>query len=477
MKKKEKLIKTTVVFLVLMAVFTILSRATDNLTIASVTTQRVQSMQIDHSLSVTGQVQENKNILISTVAGLKIQGVYVTEGQRVEQGAVLFSVDTSELTDKISKLESSIQKADAKTEQLKTEKLLILSRAQEDYNTAVSDGDRSIENAYNAYSRAVDAYNTYVTTHTEIAPNTTSDESTTDTSKYYSEEQANSLQDAVDLEKVAYDNAVTAKETAVTSAKRAVEDAQNAIDSQTADNAESGTEGTTDGQTNQEKLDKLKELRAAGGEITAPQVSVVTKVSVAAGDETTDGTAVMIADESAGCMITVQMSKDYQKYVISGNTVTLSGTGTDGKEMTVEDAVITAVSLAGGASDASSADTSGADTSGDMLDVTIQMQSAALQIRSSVVVKMDNKSENYPLCIPISALHQDNKKQYFVLIPEEKQSVLGTELIAQKVAVTVLDRNASYAAIKEGSITKNQYIITESTKDIEEGSRIKLQEL
>jgi len=467
MRKKEKLIKAIALFLALMVVLTILSRAADNLTIAFVETQRPYAMQINHSLETTGQVQENQSILIATVAGQTIQSVNVTKGQRVEKGEVLFSVDTSQVESQIRELETSIEKAAVQAEKTKEQKALTLSRTQDDYDTAVNEGDRSVANAYNTYSSAVDAYNTYVTTHTEIAPDTTYDDSEadamTDTSKYYSEEQATTLMNAVTTASLAYGDAIAAADAAVTTANRAMEDANIAMDSPSEDSTESATERQTD----QKKLDELKALQAAGGKITAREGAVVTKVSVAIGEEATDGTAVMMADESAGSKIIVQVPKNYQNYMAAGNTVTVSGTDTYGNNTTVEDVEITAISAAGSDS------TSGENTEGDMLDITIQIPSGALTIGSSATVKMDNKSEKYSLCIPTAALHQDDKKQYFVLIPQESESALGTELTAQKIAVTVLDKNASYAAIEEGIITEYQEIIIKSSKDIEDGSRVK----
>lgn len=78
-------------------------------------------------------------------------------------------------------------------------------------------------------------------------------------------------------------------------------------------------------------------------------------------------------------------------------------------------------------------------------------------------------------CIPVEALHMENSK-YYVLVAEEKETVLGTELTAARKDVVVKDKNSTYAALEGSSLLPDDRIITGSDRNIGAGSRIRLRE-
>ena len=59
---------------------------------------------------------------------------------------------------------------------------------------------------------------------------------------------------------------------------------------------------------------------------------------------------------------------------------------------------------------------------------------------------------------------------------EQYDSVLGTEIRARRVDVTVLEKNESYAALAQGGLTSQQEVIISSNKAVDEGSRVRVQE-
>ena len=48
--------------------------------------------------------------------------------------------------------------------------------------------------------------------------------------------------------------------------------------------------------------------------------------------------------------------------------------------------------------------------------------------------------------------------------------------MARKVEVTVRDKNNSYAALEEGSLSSEQQVIISTDREISEGSPVRLQE-
>lgn len=86
-----------------------------------------------------------------------------------------------------------------------------------------------------------------------------------------------------------------------------------------------------------------------------------------------------------------------------------------------------------------------------------------------------SKPNTQPCAVPLSALYYDNNQAY-VLVVEETETVLGTERIARRVDVTVLDKNEEYAALQEGTLTAEQDIITGADRNVEPGGRVRLEE-
>ncbi len=81
------------------------------------------------------------------------------------------------------------------------------------------------------------------------------------------------------------------------------------------------------------------------------------------------------------------------------------------------------------------------------------------------------ESEQFDLCIPIQALREDNYGDY-VLITREQEDILGTQLIAERIEVTILDKGNRIVAV-DGAISSKSQVITDSNKYISAGDRIR----
>ena len=207
------------------------------------------------------------------------------------------------------------------------------------------------------------------------------------------------------------------------------------------------------------ELSKLEELLEADGKIEAPVDGIVTKVNITTGEKTSDGMAVMLADVARGCRLTVQIPQEQEKYIGRGDLVTIKGG--NGRK-TLEEIPVESVT---------------ADAENDSVRlVTVQIPADTLQMGETATLELTKKSEAYPICIPISALHVDSKNQPFVLAVQEVNSVLGTEMEAYNVPVTVEDKNDKYAALTQGVISNSQEIIVSSDKAVGEGSRVRIGE-
>ncbi len=205
-------------------------------------------------------------------------------------------------------------------------------------------------------------------------------------------------------------------------------------------------------------LEKLPALLDAGGNILAPVDGIVTATFVQTGEKTSEATAVRLADMSQGCKFTGLVSEEQCQYIGVGDKVVIQG-GNNGK--VYKDLPVTTFAATEEA------------TGG--YRITVQLPPGSLSLGVNADLQYTKKSQPYSICVPLSALHLDDRNQAYVLVLEEVNTVLGTQTQAKKVTVTVLDQNETMAALEKGSLGMMQQIIVGSSQAVEPGSRVRVE--
>lgn len=95
-----------------------------------------------------------------------------------------------------------------------------------------------------------------------------------------------------------------------------------------------------------------------------------------------------------------------------------------------------------------------------------------VNVGDSVLADISHQSEKYDFIVPVSAIYADVVGSY-VLVERSKDTILGTELVAAKVYVTVGDTNNYEVGIKKSSLTGDDRIIASSDKKIEAGDTVR----
>ena len=85
--------------------------------------------------------------------------------------------------------------------------------------------------------------------------------------------------------------------------------------------------------------------------------------------------------------------------------------------------------------------------------------------------KIRKQSKQYSACVPLEALRQGGTNEYYVLVLSEKQTILGTQLVAEKVPVELIAHDLSHAAI-DGSLNENVKLITTCSKEVQDGDLV-----
>ena len=265
-------------------------------------------------------------------------------------------------------------------------------------------------------------------------------------------EQESQLLAAVQTAGDAYEDAVLAANEAAVTAGRAVAAAgiSDASDSTLA-------VGEITVEQMELQLEKLERLLEADGRICAPSDGLITEIAVNIGERTADTPAVRMADLTKGYRFTAELTKEQETYIGAGDEVTL----TDSRRNHLEQLAVESVAADG-------------ENEG-VYEISVPLPDDTLELGAAAVLDYSSTSKTYAICVPLAALHLDERNQPYVLTYDEQDSVLGKELRARKVSVNILDQNESYAALADGSISSQDEVIVSADKAVDDGSRIRLE--
>ena len=107
---ENKLRRLLLAFFILMAFFTVVSRAAASVMVAKVEVAAAKEGELSYKISGTGTIKENAQKYISLSEGLKIGRVSIKTGQQVEKGDLLFQYDLESLRKKKAALDKELKK-------------------------------------------------------------------------------------------------------------------------------------------------------------------------------------------------------------------------------------------------------------------------------------------------------------------------------------------------------------------------------
>lgn len=485
--KKAKLIRILAGFFALMLLFTFLSRAADSVNVAQVEIKTVQNQVITHEVTGTGKVLGTRERAVFTQEGQKVQQVYVQEGQTVKKGDILLKFSEKYLEKTIKEKQDSIKVLQGKIDNLisaqsvnQQKKNNDLSSAQENYNSAVSSGNYSVQTAQNeaaiARQRLLDYYaqrdaqkdnvpdedkfsdssefddpgNTDNTGNAADPGNNTSDNTNNSDGQDNSQEQT--LIDDVRAKEQAVNDAIISRSKDVQSAGQAVRDAQ------IGDASDSTLENTqTELETAQKELEILQKVLARKGKVKAPCDGVIKSLNAVTGSQTGAEAAIVLYETKGTFRFQTDVSKDDLKYIKTGQTATLKGA--DDNE--IENAEIESVKED--------------SNNEDQYILSITVPKGTLSIGDTAEFTISQDAGPFNACVPLSALYEENGR-YYVYVTDTQNTVLGDVMIARKTYINVKDKNTSTAALDDGSLSSDQKIVISTDREISNGSRIRLLE-
>ena len=253
------------------------------------------------------------------------------------------------------------------------------------------------------------------------------------------------VESAEKAERAAEDAGIETEEKLL-SAARTVESAQRALEQarrKAEEERQSGEAGS-------------REREAAGGRLTAP----------------VDGTAASILSQPGRTQEGAQaavLTRNDQGFAFRGKLDQKKA-----EDLAAEDQGKLTFTLEGKAGSAEAIITSvGAADSQGQVTVTAQLPEGNYGSGGSAELEISKRSQQYDMVLPLSALRMGGGDAY-VLVIQEKQSVMGVEQTVVKKTVTLQEQDSGNMAV-EGALLESDQVVISSNKPVEEGDRVRLE--
>jgi multidrug efflux pump subunit AcrA (membrane-fusion protein) len=202
--------------------------------------------------------------------------------------------------------------------------------------------------------------------------------------------------------------------------------------------------------------DEVAEMEdnAVDGEITAPINGTVTEINVTAGQTIEADTVLMtIQPENKAYQLSFTVTADQSKRIKVGDSATVVNNWY-GNDITA-----TVYSIKKNPDDKTQC-TVTCNLSGDV------------SVGDNYTLSIGEKSANYDYVVPTSCIREDSNGK-FILILESKSTPLGNRYYARRVSVEILASDDTNSAVS-GAIESYSYVITTTTKPVEENQQVRL---
>lgn len=496
--KKQLAAAAFAVFFLIMAVCTAVSRAAASMVVPKVTTGKVQEGKLSILIQGKGTVETREESLLSLQTGLRVEKILQT-GTVVKKGDVLLQYDQNYLQERIEEKQAEIKKLELAVEQAKlTGQPQARVEAAESAQRDVQLSEDNYAKAWEDYNAAAEAYETGAAgqqqnldqelqaaeeekervlqqaQELEAAGEAEEAEKLRQQAEENAEQRKAQAQSAYDsaiqeleLQKSQAEESLQAQDSARAQAYNAYESAKEQ-DAAAAENdkktAEAGSYTTQSAQVDLElakkELEKLQKVQSENGEVKAPEDGVLKSSTIAAGGVTDDTASLMFG--RGGYRVKGNLTAEDLSKAETGDEVKIMVPG-QGKTLKKNIGEISGNTNQQGEG----------QTAAGVFYAEMEEKEAVYGSEISYEISRQTDS-SYKQVIPLSAVRKDSDGT-FCLVAEEEKTVLGNEYRAKRVAVTVVEKDSTSAAITS-SLGQEDKIITGSSKDIAPEDKVRLEE-
>ncbi len=156
--------RVVLMFFIGMAAMSLLSRAADSFLVPQVTTASPESMKLEYPTEIEGRISATESRAIYCIENLRVAHVEIKPNDMVKEGDLLFSIDKTDLEEKIQQAEQESQKLSIQIKDLEqtrqaqaSQHIMALRRAKEDYQDISNSSNAAVDAACRELEQAKDA--------------------------------------------------------------------------------------------------------------------------------------------------------------------------------------------------------------------------------------------------------------------------------------------------------------------------------
>ena len=500
LRRQKNKIRAFGAFLAFMLLCTLISRSVYASGLPQVSTEKPSASALAHRVEAEGIVEAGRETAVTALSGLRCGNVLVHTGDRVDPETPLFQADLEDLKDQIEEMQLAVSKlqleiqAQEQNRQLEAEqKSEQKDRAEADYDAAEESSSRSVARAEQDLAAAEAAlkeaeveYEAWKAAQAAEQEQQEGEEQAAEQEQQEGEEQAAEQEQnpsgkedtgtapsedggSGSMTEEAWQEQLDSLRQSVETAKRALEDARQSRDSALAE-AERAVEDAGSGSTadnsleinrlelasQQKQLKEYQELLNADGMVYPEKEGIITSIAVSPGERIPDGAAVVMADLDSPLQFSASLTAEQKKYVSQGDSVTLKLGST-----TIE---------------ATADYIEESEMSPGTYQVTVFLEEGEGELGESGTLTTEARTDTYSCVVPLEAVYTDENQRKYVLTMDERSGILGSEFIARKVYVNVMDQNDSQAALEESGLSGEEEVIVDYTGEIEDGDVVRYKE-
>jgi multidrug efflux pump subunit AcrA (membrane-fusion protein) len=437
------------IFLLFMGICTVVAKGIYAAGLPIITVEEPKRVTLNKDITFNATVLSGDTYGIYEIPGLRLEQLYVKEGQSFAAGDLLFSIDTTDLADIVTQKQISIDTLAARAKEIqnvnansKKERDIKLTRAQEDSVKGDRDSQLLVQRKREIYDDAKKELSDYLAEIPDVSAGDAA-----------FKQQKELLEDALRAANWELEDALLAQTDGAAMNKRVIEDIESETNGYSAEEEANRLEM----KWQQEQLLRLQTILDRGGEVYAEEAGTVQNLALSVGERTTDGACLFYYRNEDSQILEATLTQEEAENIALGDTQTLrlqhnDNSFTESKEM------IDYRQNAGN----------------DQVILRWYLDTPDIKVGQSVSVFHPSQTEFYDTCIPVNALYNDPYSGYYVYVAQERDGILGTQWVARRIYVILLNQDQNMCAIRSASIHQDTLIITEYDKPLSDSAPVRL---
>lgn len=438
--------KLFLTFFLAMVICTVLSRVADSMTVPKVTVKKAEEGKISYSLNGTGTVKTTSQNSYLLPEGFLVE-TCLENGTAVEAGDVLIGFQKEQLNEKRQELATMLEQAKLQLEQAK------LGQVEDAWIPAADSAQANLNQAQNTYDEAVTTKQQMMDSYSQVMAEMKPED------KDYEEKKKELEAGIAEVE-----SRLTQAEEELHRAHQELESANRSDEITKKNNAKEAklSEYAVKGallevEQTGKKLQEVDALIEQEGTFCAKEKGIFLNSLVTVGSVTTGNEFVSIG--TGGFSFEAEVSKEDGKKLVVGDRITVRASGTEEVE-----APITRITTGKGE----------ASNEAEIILIQAELPELTEGFSDWAPFSVRKDSQEYQNILPLTAIRQDTKG-YYCLGIRKQDSILGEEIRAVRINLTLLEQDGNNVAV-EGAILSDTKIIVASEKDVLPGNRVRVEE-